>query len=204
MGFYSVAALLGVTTSYSSHPFFIAGYYVFWIGAATTLFQRFFRERRKFVIHPSTFIVAFLGAGAVSYYLLYILPLFPPIHWAAAWTPPVELITASPWYFLPKSLEIALQQVLVAVMVLAFDMYKMPVKRIAKWSAALFGSIHLLLILNGSTVGYVIVFTAAAAAAGYLFPYLMLRVRNGYLYAYFLQWGFYAGVMILARLIFRL
>ena len=62
----------------------------------------------------SLFVTVFLGAIGVAYYIVNILPLFPAIHWTSLLEPPSELLTASPWYFLPKSIEIVLQQLLVA------------------------------------------------------------------------------------------
>jgi len=84
-------------------------------------------------------------------------------------------------------------------MVLALDMRKLALKQIALWSAMLFGGMHLLLVLGGYSLAYTAFFAAAATAAGYVFPYLMLRVRNGFIYSYFLHWGFYAAVIVLAR-----
>ena len=199
LGYYYLIVLAGIGDVYSYHPFLIAAYYLVWIGLAIAAFQHFYKERGKIELRASMVGVILLGAIGVAQYLLYILPLFPPIHWASQWESPVELLYASPWYFLPKSLEIALQQLLLAAMVLAFDMRELPLKRIALWSAALFGGIHLLLVLNGSSLAYTSFFTASATVAGFIFPYLMLRVRNGFIYSYFLQWGFYAVVIVLAR-----
>jgi hypothetical protein len=153
-------------------------------------------------LRRSLFVIMSLGSTGIFLYITYILPIFPPIHWAIDWVPPSELLTASPWYFLPKSVEIGLQQLLVAAMILVFDRQEMSLQRISWWSAVLFGSIHLLLVFGGSSIGYVAVFTVSAVVAGFVFPYLMLRVRNGFMYSFFIHWGFYAVVIVLARVLF--
>ena len=204
IGFYVLTDLLGVGGSYSSHPFWLALYYLFWVGVALWTFAGFYRSRQVIEVRASTLVVGALGGAVVAGYLLFVFPLFPPIGWATLWRPPTELLYASGWYFLPKSIDILLQQLLIAAMVFAFNLRKLSVPAIARWSAGLFGSMHLLLVFGGSSLAYVCFFTAAAAVAGYIFPYLMLRVRNGFVYAYFLHWGFYAVVIVLIRLVFAL
>ncbi len=202
VGYYYVIVIAGIGDVYSYHPFGIAAYYLFWVALTLAAFRHFYKERERIEWHASMFVAIFLGVIGVAWYLLYILPQFPPVHWASEWEPPAELFYASPWYFLPKSIEIGLQQLLLAAMVLAFDMRKLPLNKIALWSAALFGGMHLLLVFNGSSLAYTAFFTASAVVAGFIFPYLMLRVRNGFIYSYFLHWGFYAAVIVLARLFF--
>ena len=201
IGYYSIVAFLVFGTDYSSHPFVMAWYYLFWSGIALATFWPFYKTWKMFDVRARMFVTTIVTSIAAAAYLFYILPLFPPIHWANFWEPPSELLTASRWYFLPKSIEILLQQLLVIAMVLAFDARKFSLKAISYWSAFLFGGIHLLLVFGGSSLAYVAVFTLSATAAGFIFPYFILRVENGFIYSYFLHWGFYALVIVLARIL---
>lgn len=202
IGFYSFFPALGFGSAYSSHPFALALYYLFWVGVVHFNFSDLYDTWEAVELRPSLLVAFSLAGTAATFYLLYILPLFPPILWSAHWIPPSELISASPWYFLPKSIEIALQQLLVAALVLSFDSHGTRLRTISLWTSALFGGIHLLLVFGGSSTGHVIVFTAAAVASGLVFPYLLLRVKNGFVYAYALHWAFYAAVIVLLRLVF--
>ena len=202
LGYYILASISGAGSGYSTHPFLLTASYIFWIGITFYTFFEFYKGWKVVEVRPSLFVTMCLGSIGIFLYLIYILPIFPPIHWAFGWVPPSELLTASPWYFLPKSVEIGLQQLLVAAMILVFDKQKMSLRNISYWSAALFGSIHLLLVFGGSSIGYVALFTTAATVAGFVFPYLMLRVRNGFMYSFFIHWAFYAVVIVLARMLF--
>jgi hypothetical protein len=110
-------------------------------------------------------------------------------------------LIATPWYFLPKSIDILFQQLLVAAMVISFYHKKFPVKEISVWCALLFGTAHLSLVFGKESGLYVATFTMSAIAASFIFPYLILKVKNGLIYSYFVHWLFYAVVVILARLI---
>ena len=202
IGYNLLLPILGIGSSDDNHPFLITAYYVFWIAVVLINFWGFYKQWKAIDVRPSMFMLVLFGIFGIILYLLYILPFFPPIHWASSWKPPSALLlTASQWYFLPLTIEIALQQLLVAAMVLAFNAQKFSLQTISYWSAGLFGSIHLLLVFNGSSFAYVAVFTVSAIVAGFIFPYLLLRVRNGFIYTYFLHWGFYAVVTVLARVL---
>ncbi len=201
IGYYLLRLLPGTSGLYSNYPVVMALYYMFWVWVAFRTFRSLYQNWRMVEVRTSMFVLIGVALVGVFCYVVYVLPAFPPIHWAYQWTPPSELLYASPWYFLPKSIDIALQQLLIAAMVLVFELRKWPIKTIAAWSAGLFGGIHLLLVFGGSSLAYTFFFTASAVVAGYIFPYLMLRVRNGFLYSYFLHWGFYAAVIVLARFI---
>ncbi len=59
--------------------------------------------------------------------------------------------------------------------------------------ARAFGLFHLSLALDGFTHLDVARFTLAATAFGALLPYLYLRVRHGFRWAYSMHWGGYAA-----------
>lgn len=201
IGYYLLLPSLGIGSVHSSHPFVLTAYYLAWIGVALGNFWDVYGTWDILDISVSTAASLLLVGICVGLYLLYIFPLFPAIHWANALQPPTELLSASRWYFLPKSIEIILQQLLVLAMVLAFSAEKLALKTISYLTSFLFGGIHLFLVFGGATTAYVTVFTLSALIAGYVYPYLLLRVRNGFIYSFFMHWGFYALVMVLARVL---
>jgi hypothetical protein len=198
IGYYILVPLIG---DYSTHPFKMAAYYLFWVVITLINFWAFYRHWGTIKVNVSTFGIIALACACIALYFSYILPLFPALPWVGALRPPSELLYASPWYFLPKSIEIGLQQLLIVAMVLAFKVQGFSVHTTARWSAVLFGGMHVLLALSGSSFIYVAVFTSAATIAGFIFPYLIVRVRNGLVYSYLLHWGFYAVIIIAARVL---
>jgi hypothetical protein len=110
-----------------------------------------------------------------------------------------ELPLATPWYFLPKSVEILYQQLLVVALVLTLAAGQYSLRRISAFCAGLFASSHLLLAFGDVPWGYVARFTALAALFGLAFPFLILRVPNGFAYSYVVHWAYYATTVAMAR-----
>jgi hypothetical protein len=74
------------------------------------------------------------------------------------------------------------------------------VRKISVYCALLFGAAHALLAFGGVPLGYLIRFMISAAAFGFLFPYLILRVRNGLAYSYVIHWLYYAASVVLPHI----
>ncbi|MFA6269873.1 MAG: hypothetical protein WC657_01520 [Candidatus Paceibacterota bacterium] len=204
IGYYTFLPTLGFTGGFTANPFAITVYYLFWLAITVFTFWNIYREWETIESKRiSTYIFLLVGSAVVVFYFTYILPNFPAISWDKVIKPPSELLLATPWYFLPKSIDILMQQLLVVAMVLSFSFQKYSLRAVSIWSAILFGGAHLFLIFGGKTALYVTVFTVSASLAGLFFPYLILRVKNGFIYSYFLHWSFYAVVIILAHLIFK-
>lgn len=201
IGYYVFLPAFGIGGSYTANPLQITIYYFIWLLLTIFSFWGMYRTWNMFERNISTYIVIFVGTVLVVSYLTYILPLFPPIAWATP-TPPSELLIATSWFFLPKSIDIMLQQLLVVAMVLAFSLQKYSLKTISVWCALLFGGAHLLLVFGKESVQYVALFTLSAVVASFIFPYLILRVKNGLVYSYFLHWLFYAVAIVIAHMTF--
>ncbi|HWU24282.1 MAG TPA: hypothetical protein VN086_00840 [Candidatus Paceibacterota bacterium] len=201
IGYYLIRSLIGRDSSYSANPFTLAAYYLFWVCVAFIAFWNLYKKWRMVTFDLSMIGIIALIAFLVAGYITFIFPNFAPIHWLSYIKPPPEIFTASPWYFLPKSIEIILQQLLVAAMVLALDARGYTMREVADWSATLFGGAHLALVF-GQTFAYMVFFTLCATVAGFIFPYLLLRVKNGFLYTYTLHWTFYAVIIILIRVLY--
>jgi hypothetical protein len=191
-GYFYLLPTLGLKGSYSASSIPIAVYYAVWVVIAVAIFWRVYRiwwtayENRL-----SSYVLFSLTFAALTLFPGYALPLLPPINWAEPWTPP-EIVFATPWYFLPKSVEILFQQLLVLAMVVAFSGRQLALSTISVSCALLFGAIHILVALEDVPLGYAVRLVVVGSAFGLVFPYLILRMRNGLAYAYIAHWSYYA------------
>jgi len=206
LGYYFVLPTLGVEPDYNASGVAIALYYTFWVGISIIVFWPQYATWPQHA-HWSTFQNRFISAlvwsiafTAAVLFAAFVLPSLPPLDVRGGVTPP-ELPHASPWYFLPKSIDILFQQLLVAALVLTLAAEHISLRRISLYCAILFGAAHLLLAFGDVPWGYVVRFTVMASAFGFVFPYLLLRVPNGLAYSYISHWGYYALMIVLARLL---
>lgn len=190
--------------SYTENPFIITAYYFFWIFVTGSAFWNIYIKWQMFKNEVITYASVLFVLGFIATYFIYILPLFPSISWSPDWRPPSELAFANGWYFLPKSAEIILQQLLVSALAFSFLNSKYSIKTTCMWCAGLFGSAHLLLVFAGPSILYITTFVFSATIAGFIFPYLILKVKNGFMYSYMLHWTFYAVIVLLAHTIFQI
>jgi len=200
IGYYVFLPVIGLGGGYNANPVQITIYYSIWLILTVFSFRGIYNKWKMIENRWPVYIAVFLGSVTVVCYLVYILPHFSAITWSESWKPASELLYATPWYFLPKSIDILLQQLLVVAMVLSFSFQKYSLRTTSIWCAILFGGAHLLLVFGGGGAVYVVTFTISAIIASFIFPYLILRVKNGFIYSYFLHWLFYAIAIVLVRL----
>ncbi|MCR4267457.1 hypothetical protein [Nitratireductor sp. ZSWI3] len=208
-GYYFLLPALGQASSYNDNPVGTSLYYLFWVGTTVILFwpqyarwPRLARWRTfgNRLVSLAVWSLAFLAAVT---FLAYVLPALPPLSAQALrddFTLP-ELPLATSWYFLPKSVEILFQQLLIVAFVLGMAMNRFNLRSISIYGAVLFGATHLLLAFDDVPIGYVVRFSLVAGAFGLIIPYLVLRVPNGFAYSYVVHWGYYAGTVFMARMI---
>lgn len=204
LGYFYLLPALGVAPDYNNSGMAVSLFYAYWIGLAVILFWPIYatwsrHTRWQTFERPLQSIVVwtFFYLAAVGY-VGWLMPMLPPFDPTGRINPP-DLPRASPWYFLPKSIDIMFQQMLVVALVLTLATAGLTLRRIALVCGLLFGGSHVLLLLGGSPVGYVVRFTVSATLFGFCFPWLLLRVRNGLAYSYMVHWVFYAATVIIAR-----
>jgi hypothetical protein len=204
-GYYFLLPMLGITAGYDAGSVAITLYYIFWIGITVIIFWPeysnwpLYARWTTFENRLTSSIVWSLAFAGCILFAAYVLPRLPSIHWTESWTPP-EFVGATPWYFLPKSIDILFQQLLVVAFVLALSAQQYSIRRISIYCALGFGAAHILLAFGGVPWGYVIRFMVSAAAFGFAFPYLMLRVPNGLAYSYIVHWLYYAVSVVLPHI----
>ena len=200
LGYYLVLPRLTSPVAYNAAPVTIALYYLFWVGVTVAAFRPVYRQWRPFRGRWCGLLPFFASIAALFVFAFTVLPSLPSIKVDADWDPP-ELLFATSWYFLPKAVDILFQQLLVVVLVLSFAAERCRMVTMSLCCAGLFGGTHLLLAFGGVPAGYVIRFTLVAAAFGLAFPYLILRVPNGFAWSYLTHWSYYAISVALAHTI---
>ena len=206
LSFYLLLPALGLTSSYNGGSVAVSVHYVYWTGIAgsafSPLYATWFRDspRPVFEQRLASYVLWSISFAGFVLFAAYVLPMLPPPAWTQSWDPP-EIRVATSLYFLPKSIEILFQQFLILALVLALAARGYSLRRISITCALAFGGVHVLLALGGMPLGYVVRFMLAATAFGFIFPVLILRVRNGLAYSYILHWIYYAVTVAMPRLL---
>jgi hypothetical protein len=172
-----------------------------WATAVFVVFRPMFRDLDTFG-HAREYGAIIVSLIVVfSIFVLFVLPVLPNAVWSRSETP-VEFFWANSWYFLPKSIEILFQQILIATLILALATLKLNLRTISGTVALLFGGFHLTLALSYPNPVYVARYVIAATCFGALAPWLILRVRNGFFWSYAIHWLFYAVDITIIHFVF--
>ena len=106
--------------------------------------------------------------------------------------PYTDLVFATPWYFLPKAVEILVQQLLITLVIIELFYKYNSLRKVIIGYIICFGGAHIILFLvNGAPAPYAIFITASAFLTSFIFPWLTIRVRSGFVYAYSIHFAFY-------------
>lgn len=203
LAYYLLLPALGAPLDYNASAVAITLFYVFWTGIAAITFWDLYAGWstgwRTFQNRLASYLVwTFAFAGCIAF-ATYVLPLLPQGAWTQPFAPP-DVRVATSWYFLPKSVDILFQQLLVLALVLALAARRLNLRTISLTCALLFGATHMLLAFGDVPWRYVIRFMVAATAFGFLFPILILRVPHGLAYSYVLHWLYYAFTVVMPRI----
>jgi hypothetical protein len=202
LGYYFLLPALGIAPNYNAGSVAITLYYAFWVGIAIITFWPLYGQWTTnwstFENRLASYIVWSAAFAGCTLFAAYVLPLLPPTKWTQPFTQP-EIRAATPWYFLPKSVDILFQQLLIVALVLALAAQRYSIRKIVACCALAFGGSHVLLAFGDVPWPYVIRFMVAAAAFGVVFPHLILRVPNGLAYSYVVHWLYYAITIVMPR-----
>ncbi len=101
------------------------------------------------------------------------------------------------FYLWVKPLDVLVQQLLIILLVTKLHQYKMSLKQITALFVFGFGAIHIFQIFKTDLfIG--LGFTGGAIISSFVYPYMILKVRNGYLYNYMIHLGIYSLAALLA------
>lgn len=103
------------------------------------------------------------------------------------------------YYVWAKPLDVLIQQLLIVWLTTKLYANGLSLRQIVFFFVFAFGSIHILQTLKTDwMIG--LVFTAGALVSSILYPYLILRIRNGYIYNYIIHLGLYNLAALIAWL----
>lgn len=205
VGYYWLLPTLSLIPNYNLSPVSIATYYTFWVGVAVIVFFDVYctwPRYAKWITFENRLLslaLWILFYTCATTFTGIILPGLPPFDWPPEWGVAPELPQANTLYFLPKSIEILFQQLLVIALVLTLAARDFSLLKISVICALLFGGVHVFLAFGQASWSFVIRFMVVATVFGGVFPVLILRVRNGFAYSYAIHWGYYALTIYLAR-----
>lgn len=199
VGYYVILPLFGFQLNYNLAPIVIAGYFLLWAIISTVLFWDLFKRNTTEKHRIWIYGILSLASAALIWGMLYLfssLPILQISHLSFD----IDILFSTPWYFLPKSFEILVQQILIAVLVLEFYSRFNSLKETIISYAICFGGAHILLFsINGAPTLYALTMIVGSVLSALMFPYLILRIRGGFIYAYVIHLVFYILIATLLR-----
>lgn len=190
LGYFRLEPILHTEVGYNDAPLAYAAYYGLWALAVFFVFRRSFQQAGD--LSPTALRLGILALMAVGFagFALYVLPRLPEMEWTRSQSP-VEFFWANSWYFLPKAVEILFQQILIAALVFALNDLGLKTAKIALLVALLFGGFHLTLAFSYPNPLYVFRYSVAASLFGAMVPWVLLRLRHGFLITLSVHAGYY-------------
>jgi len=105
------------------------------------------------------------------------------------------------YYVWAKPFDVLVQQLLIIWLITKLYTNGLTLKQIISFFLIAFGSIHIFQVLKTDWV-IGLLFTGGALVSSVLYPYLLLRVRNGYIYNYMFHLGLYNIAALAAWLLY--
>ncbi|MES2225278.1 MAG: hypothetical protein V4480_00525 [Patescibacteria group bacterium] len=191
-GYYLIFYTFNFGLSYNTAPITIALYFLLWAGVSIFSFWDILREWLNVERRIWVYGLWSLGFAALMWVLLYLFAHLPAVSGLQV-APFTDILFATPWYFLPKSTEVLVQQILMTILVLELNYRYRSLYKVILGYIVCFGGSHLLLFLffNPAATVYAAAMTIGSLFSALVFPYLILRVRGGFIYTYAIHLLFY-------------
>jgi hypothetical protein len=139
------------------------------------------------------FATSLLIHGALCYFILNFLnqPMWPFDNRGTSF------LLMNNFFIWAKPLEVFVQQLLIALRVVKLYQYNMSLKKIITLFVFIFGTVHIFQVFKTDLI-IGLGFTFFALLASFIFPYMLLRVRNGYIYNFMIHLAAYDIAALLA------
>lgn len=199
LGYYYFIPLFGYSLDYNLSAVPIALYFALWALVSILYFWKLFRSWVTHDLHVWLYVLLSLVAAAFITGMLQLLSIFPSLH-GPVLAPYTDLLFVTPWYFLPKTFEVLMQQVLITTLILELYARFHSFRNTLIGYAFCFVGAHIALFaLSGAPPIYATAITLWAAVSTALFPYLLLKVRGGFVYTYAIHLSSYVVLAMLLR-----
>jgi hypothetical protein len=197
-GYFWLVPVLDAPDGYNDAPVAFALYYAAWVAVTIVAFRR-----THFAFLNADVLRKNIGPVVIVALILYVavtqgIPNLPGqrIDTLAG---PSEVYEAGSSFFLPKSVEIVFQQVLIVAILLALSTSGLSVARMSLLVGLLFGGFHLTLLYVYAEPSFAYRYAIAATVFGAMVPYMILKIRHGYLLSYGIHWCFYVWLALLNK-----
>lgn len=143
------------------------------------------------------FSLSLLVHGIASYFILNFLS-------QPAWpfdSRGTSFLLMNNFFLWAKPLEVFVQQLLIALLVTRLYQFGISLKKIIALFVLFFGAVHIFQVFKADLI-IGLGFTFFAIVASCIFPYLLLRVRNGYLYNFMIHLAAYDIAALLAWMLY--
>jgi hypothetical protein len=170
------------------HEVIAIAYYALIISILLILYKNIFRSVTEKVLKKQLFLVgSFLVLHSLIYYIC-VYFLGEPLQLFGG--NDVSFLHADHYFLLAKPVEIFLQQVLLVLLIGMLYEKELGLQKIITLVVIFFGTIHIFL-MQKMTFFFGMYFFVFAIIASIVFPYLILRVKRGYVYSFILHLCFY-------------
>ncbi|HAE36949.1 TPA: hypothetical protein DCX66_01555 [Candidatus Nomurabacteria bacterium] len=105
------------------------------------------------------------------------------------------------FYLWTKPFDVLLQQLLIVLLVIKLHQYKLTLKQITLLFVLGFGAIHIFQIFKTDII-IGLAFTLGAIISSFVYPYMILKVRNGYIYNFMIHMGIYNIAALLSYILY--
>lgn len=105
------------------------------------------------------------------------------------------------FYLWTKPFDVFLQQLLIILLVTKLHEYKLTLKQITMLFVLGFGVIHIFQIFKTDII-IGLAFTLGAIISSFIYPYMILKVRNGYIYNFMIHMGIYNIAALLSWMLY--
>lgn len=199
VGYYYLFPALGYSLDYNLSAVPIALYFALWSFVSILYFWKLFRSWVTHDLHVWLYVALSLAAAIAITSLLQLLGHFPALR-GPVLAPYTDLLFVTPWYFLPKIFEVLMQQVLITTLILELYARFHSFRDTLIGYAFCFVGAHIALFaLSGAPPLYATAITLWSAVSTALFPYLLLKVRGGFVYTYAIHLTSYIALAMLLR-----
>lgn len=193
VGYIVILPAFGISLSYAHTPLLSTAYYGAWVAVALLLFPTTIAR-----VHLEQSTYAYIAlAGFISFAALFYSIILPTLsgYGEVVGQSGNFFLGATQDFFLPKMTELVFQQILITALILSIASFDNNVLFVSLAYMVLFVLGHAFILLETSA-GFVGLYALGAMLSAIAFPFLILRVRNGFVYTFMLHWLFYMGLTV--------
>jgi hypothetical protein len=195
--FYIIPSVFNFSPNYTENYIFSSLYILFFICCIYFFFNKDFKKIFTEDISPIRFEEAF-AFFLVLLFTFFSLNYYLPI--SSALFKDLPFLVMDPRYVLVKFIEIIYQQMLALLLIVNLYKEDRNIRKVQIIFILVFSIIHLLLAFILPII-WVFIFALGSVLAGIIFPWQILKHKNGYFLSLMTHWVFYLLIFLIYRLL---